>query len=132
MNFYRLFDFEWHCIHAILRSRVFVKVVMWFFNENILLCFCCNHCSINSWESFWYFVVQMLEVESKSIEIIVFEWFFDDSSIEYMNVSTNCANFFNRFVVFDSSLLLWIVKNLKWMTFVVKNVREIAWLKLFV
>ena len=46
-----------------------------------------------------------------------------------IKVSTSCANFFNCFDIFDLSLLLRIIENLKRLTFVVENVNEIKWLK---
>ena len=58
--------------------------------------------------------------------------YFDDLNVKNsfcMKVSTSCANFFNRFNVFDLWLLLWVVENSKWLTFVVKNDNEIEWLK---
>ena len=50
---------------------------MWFFNENILLCFCCNYRLINFWKYFWYSNVWCSKLKinrSKSLFLL----FFDD------------------------------------------------------
>ena len=47
----------------------------------------------------------------------------------YIKVSSNYANRFNRFDVFDLWLLLWIIENSKRLTFIAENVNEIEWLK---
>ena len=79
---------------------------------------------------FWFF---MFWTENKTIEIIVFELFLDDLNVKnsfWIEILTNCANFFNRFDVFDLRLLLWIIENLTRFAFVDKNVNKFEWFEI--
>ena len=64
-------------------------------------------------KTFLIFWRSMFEIANEWIEIVVFALFFVIWLIEnsfWMSISTSCANFFNRFDVFDLSILLWIIE----------------------
>ena len=70
---------------------------------------------------FWFL---MIRKKNKTIKIVVFQcWNVKNSFC--MNASTRCANFFYCFDVFDLSLLLYVIENLKRLTIVLENVNKI-------
>ena len=98
MNFLSSFWF-WIVLHSDkIRSRVSVEIIMKFSFKDILLCFCWNHRSINSWKCSWYFVALFLHDCSNIMNSF------------WIEILTNCANFFDDFDVFDLSSLSWIIE----------------------
>ena len=96
-------------------DHVFLLKSSWNFLTK-MFCFYWNHRSISS-RCFWCFDLKM----KRSKSLFSRRFFRYDLNVENllcMKVSTNDANFFNRFDVFDRWLLLWIVENLKRLTFV--------------
>ena len=97
-------EFEFFIVFSILNYIAFVR----FFDRVFFECF---------------------ELKTKLSKSLFWHCFFKyDLNVKNsfcIKISTRCANFFNCFDVFDSSLLLWIIENLKWTTFVVENVIEI-------
>ena len=87
---------ELYRIRAISRSYVFVEINIRFAFENILI-----------------FERLMLCIESDDRNFysrVISEWF-EYRNLFHIEISTNCANFFNHFDVFDLPLSLWIVEN---------------------
>ena len=99
-------DFAIDAISRSLKKR-HIEVVIWLFDKNILLCFCCSRRSINFWECFWYFDFWCRHRDAK-IEIIVLEWLLDDLSIKYEEfISHECFDKLRRF--FQSLWRFWFV-----------------------
>ena len=73
----------------------------------------------------WYFDFWCSELKARRSKSLLWHCFFKyDLNVENsfcMNALTSCADFFNRFDVFDLSWLLWIIESLKKLTFVIEN-----------